>query len=153
MLSQIAFLLILLVLAYQDLRSRSIHLAPLFVYAALAVFFLWEHRFPAAQMPEQVINFAFLLIQYLILALYFSWRSGKRQWVVGSMIGWGDVVFILLSALWLSSFYFLITYLGGLVATLLITLLVRLRKPITEIPLVSGLAASQLIVLAWLWWF
>jgi hypothetical protein len=135
---------ILLYLAWEDWKHRSVPLWSLLLFLAISWFsihFNW-------QWADLAFNFCFLFVQFFLLMLYFVLRKYPWRNVLGGMLGWGDVVFILMTASYLSSFWFLASYLLGLIGTLLIVFLTGLyRTENFTIPLISGLAISQGVIL------
>ena len=135
---------ILLYLAREDWKHRSVPLWSLFLFLAISWFsihFNW-------QWADLAFNFSFLFVQFFLLMLYFVLRKHSWRNVLGGMLGWGDVVFILMTASYLSSFWFLASYLLGLIGSLLLVVVTGAhRKDHFTIPLISGLALSQGIIL------
>ena len=137
-------LAVLLYLAREDWRYRSVPIWSLIIYAVLV--FAWLA--PDIEWTATVTNLSFLAVQFLLVLLYFKLRRGSATKVLGGMLGWGDVVFILINAVLLSSVHFLAAYLLGLVGTLLLVILSgKHRISNYAIPLISGLAASHAVVL------
>lgn len=134
----------LLFLAWEDWQYRSVAIWSLALYGILVVVWLW----PQFDFYSALLNLCFLLIQFLLLYLYFRFRDGSGVKLAGTMLGWGDIVFIAINAILFPSFQFLSGYMVGLVATLAVALLAGLhRNKARSIPLISGLALSQGLVL------
>ncbi|MEL6836020.1 MAG: hypothetical protein AAFP77_23685 [Bacteroidota bacterium] len=141
-------IIVLLFLAWEDWQHRSVSVWSLVVYGLLAL--LWF--FPLLDWSVAVVNLSFLLLQSLLVLLYFKIRKGSAGNVFGGMLGWGDVVFIAISATVFATLPFLAAYILGLIATLLVVLLTgKYRIPGYSIPLISGLAASHIVVLLYLY--
>ena len=135
---------ILLYLALQDWKHRSVPLWSLLIFMVVS-YYTVQHEW---QWTDMVFNVCFLCLQFILLVGYFVLRKHPWRSVIGGMIGWGDIVFIFLTALYLSPFWFLASYLIGLIGTLLTVFLTGMyRKDNFTIPLISGLALSQGIVL------
>jgi hypothetical protein len=138
---------ILLLLAWEDWKQRSVTIWSLAVYALLA----WLVFRPYFQWAFLLVNTVFVIIQLLLVTVYFSFRKKQKNAVLGKMIGWGDVVFIILSALFLPTDYFLGSYLFGLIGTLLLVMITGAHQnPNYAIPLISGLALSQIGTVLWM---
>lgn len=132
---------LLLWLAWEDWQNRSVSLWALLLAGGAGFYVHYVNWTPGSAL----FNIGFLLVQYMFLLIYFRWRSQRWQWLLGTMLGWGDVVFVLVSAFFLPTLLFLVTYLLGLIGTLLVVYLSGVyRQRNFAIPLITGLALGQL---------
>jgi len=92
-------ILLLAILAWQDFKHRLISV---YFLLALAVVFGIEGILTAGFQQWfyfSAMNLGFLLIQFLVLLLYFSLKYGRLINIFNQQIGWGDVAFLLQSVL------------------------------------------------------
>ena len=145
----------LLALAYQDWRSRSVSLWLLGVLELGVV--LEGARVVGFSffLQNWLINVAILLFQFLLLGLFFRIKEGRLVALPGRHIGWGDILFFLITAGAMSPLFFCWAYLGSLFFTLLGVALVWLikRRPAGQVPLIlgTGFFFAMLFLLAWAW--
>jgi len=141
--------MILAGITYQDLRSRSVSwiLFPLLAGMGIILTFM---EFPSVThiMCLFVINSGFLLCQYFLLHTYYFIRDRRLTRIIDSRIGWGDLLFLLSACFFFSPLNFFIFYLGSLVFSIAIHLLMVSRNktpgaPAVVIPL-AGLQAGLL---------
>ncbi len=143
----------LLALAYQDWKSRSVSLWLLGVLAAgiavegsIAVGFSFFFR-------NWLVNVAALSFQFLLLWLFFRLKEGRWVALPGRYVGWGDILFFIITGGAMSPLFFCWAYLGSLLFTLLgvaVVWLVR-RQPAGQVPLIlgTGLFFAMVFLLAW----
>ncbi|WP_345954230.1 hypothetical protein [Mucilaginibacter sp. PAMB04168] len=142
MLVQLFTLSVLLVIGWEDLRSRSVHWFwfPVLAVAFMAIRLIQGDTWPAIGLSG-ALSISFLLIQLLLVSLYFSLKA--RQWVniTAGLLGWGDVLLLFCLALYLPLLNFIAFYVASLVLILLGWIVWR-RRPAGEktIPL-AGLQA------------
>jgi hypothetical protein len=114
-------------LAYLDLRS-------IFLQAGFLVF-----------------NIFFLLVQFILLQLYFLLKGGKTTDVINKKIGWGDVLFLVAACFFFSPLNFILFYIQSLIFSTAIFLVMILRRRCVSlsgkmtVPL-AGLQASFLFL-------
>lgn len=138
---------LLLFLAWEDWRDRSVPIWALGCFGLALLFWIY----PKFSWLFSVTNLFFVLIQLGLVVLYFRYLKSRQTAVLGEMLGWGDVVFILISALLWPTHYFLLAYLSGLILTLVVVYLSgRHEDKQYSIPLISGLAISQILTVVWM---
>lgn len=117
-----AIITVLLLISFQDLRSRSVYWFwfPILLGLFLSADILEEHRSFSAIGQTSVVNCIFLVLQFLLLSLYFSVKN--RRWVniMTDLLGWGDVLLLLCIAFYLPVLNFLFFYIASLVVVLVI---------------------------------
>ncbi len=141
---QILTLLGLSIVAIQDYRYRGVSwfLFPLLAISALCG--LWLGDTLRFFLPLMVVNFVFVFILLSGLTLYFSLKNGKLVNIADTYIGWGDILFFGILAMFFSPLNLLMFVVGSLIVVVLIVALnPRLRR---NIPL-AGIQASLLIFL------
>jgi len=156
-LPEILIVAVLFLIFVQDLRVRSVYW---FLFPVLLLLLLTEDLFKKHRSFEDIgqtglISCSFLLLQFLILSLYFSLKN--RHWIniTKELLGWGDILLLLCVAFYLSVFSFLFFYIVSLIGSLLVWVIwqVFVRCKNKHIPL-AGLQAvclSVLLMLDWYW--
>lgn len=145
----------LLLILIQDLKSRAVYwiIFPLLLVALLLLRLL-QQFYILEILHDALINIGFLMLQLLIITLYFSVKTRKRATVIGEMLGWGDILFLIVIAFYLSALNFLFFYIVSLVGSLLLWLLWRLfsseKNP--HIPLAGFQSLIFILFLAGDWW-
>jgi hypothetical protein len=149
MLAKLVLITCLLLIFYQDLRYRAVYWI-LFPMVLIALLVLVAQQQP--QWKELLFNssynLAFLLLQFLLLFLYFSLKM--RRWVnlTQGYLGWGDILFLLCIAFYLSPANYFLFYLISLLLIVFTTLLIvafKAKKQI-QIPL-AGLQSMFFVLL------
>lgn len=145
----VIMILCLAFICYQDFRYRAVYWWCFLILAI--VMFTLKYRLSGF---EQVIAHAgygtgFLMFQLGILWLYFSLKKKKAVNLTGEYLGWGDILFLVAIAFYLSPGNYVIFYVISLMTVLLYALINTLlsskeRNP--HIPL-AGLQAALLVVL------
>jgi hypothetical protein len=97
-------LLCSLLISWQDIKAREIHLVPVVLLAASALAARWPQAGAAL--------FSTLLLNYLIVALMMSlvvisYRLRGYRQVMDQVIGWGDVLTLLALASWMDTLEYL----------------------------------------------
>lgn len=155
LLIKIATVIVLLLIFLQDWKGRAVYWFLFPLLAALLVFI----RFPSAIfLPELeqsvLINIGFILLQLVILTVYFSVKNKKWINITTGLLGIGDVLFLLSIAFYLSVLNFLFFYIISLIAVLFIWLIwqrVSTQKD-KYIPLAGLQSLVVILFLAGDWW-
>ncbi len=156
LLLQIIILVVLLLVFVQDIRSRSVYwvLFPVLLILFIIMHLLQHHLFTDTWQPV-LINSTFLVMQFLIVSVYFSIKN--KQWVniTNSFLGWGDMLFLLSTAFYLSVLNFLFFYITSLIAVLLMWILWQAiaKEKNKQIPLAGLQALIFSVFLTCNWWF
>ena len=153
---QILILLALAVVFLQDLQSRSVYWVVFPALAALLVT-LRLHDQPFLEIARSfAVNLAFLLVQLTLLTLYFSVKQRRLLKLTDGWLGWGDVLFLAVCAVYLSFINFLLFYMGSLIAVLAFWLIRQavVKTAESRIPLagLQGLLLGVLLSLDWWVW-
>lgn len=139
--------ILLLVVVYQDFKYRAVWWVVFPLAAGIAIWSAFSTRYFDVWLMESVINSLFLIVQFMVLTVYFSVKLKKPVWIFDQFIGWGDVLFLFVLALLLSPVNFIVFYLGSIVLTLLFAA-AYLNKRNENIPLAGIQAALFLVILA-----
>lgn len=139
-------LFLLGILIYQDFKTRSVSL--IVMLALFGIFgwqaFLAEHSFAAISIPF-LFNTAFVLLQLVLIALYFMVRQNGTLKFIDDVIGLGDIVFMGVCAMAFSTARFCVFYIISLIVALLGTIVVKNFRRNTKdpgVPLVGYMAIS-----------
>ncbi len=152
---KLLILFTLVLMFIQDIKNRSVYW---FLFLVLIILFillniLQHHLFTESWQPV-LINISFLLLQFLLVSLYFSIKN--RRWVIitANLLGWGDILFLISIAFYLSVLNFLFFYVVSLSLVLMIWLLWQLvsKEKNKQIPLAGLQALIFTVFLASDWW-
>lgn len=137
----------LLVVIYQDFKERLISwwLVPL-----LFVSFVLGHYSESVMesLTKVVSNWSFLLLQYLLLSLYFSIKQKVWVNIANQYIGWGDIWFLVMIAFAFSFIHFILVFVSGLVFSLLLFFILKSTKIIKQktVPLAGTFSVYLIII-------
>ena len=139
--------LVLLSIAVQDLKSRSVYW---FWFPILTTLFLLTglYQFQVKDIIiRSLINSGFIILQLLVLTIYFSIKQARLVNITQDLLGWGDILLLLSICWYFSTFNLIVFYLFSLVLTLLIwgTTILLIKKNYKQIPL-AGLQAIIFVV-------
>jgi hypothetical protein len=152
---KIAILALLALIFFQDIRSRSVLwvLFPVLVVLLMILNFA-QHRLFADARYTVLINIGFLSLQFLIVSAYFSIKNGHWINITADLLGWGDILFLLSIAFYLSVLNFLLFYIVSLVGVLLSWLAWLALSPGKDkhIPLAGLQALLFGLFLTTAWW-
>jgi drug/metabolite transporter (DMT)-like permease len=110
----------LLALFFQDLRSRSVHWLLLAVLTGLFFSVRCLRGEPVSNILQSTLmNLAFIVLQLLLVTLYFSLKSRAIINITSGLLGWGDILFLVSISFLLPVITFVIFYLASLVLVLL----------------------------------
>jgi len=140
---------VLCCIAIQDWKYRSIHWWCLPVLAvAITGRVLLTYNWESVALFGGY-NVAFLVLQFVVLTLWFSLRNGHWILLTRQHLGWGDVLFFLAIAFAFAPHHFLLFCIAGSLFALLLHLAVRqwFSKQSKLIPLAGYLSV---VVLLWL---
>lgn len=134
---------ILLYIAYQDFKERAVtwFLFPIvFILGIIQVVLANEYW------TEVLMSLSFVMIIFLSLTIYYSIKYRKLHVIIDQELGLGDVLFLLILPLFMSSIYFLTFFvLSNLVAVMVFGLI--LIKERNRIPLAGVQALMLALVL------
>lgn len=142
----IIVLVSLIFIIKEDFTERYIQ-----IYWLFSIFMSWLFLFIGDVLlidyHDIVINILQLLFQFLLLNIYFSIKSKHWIWITKEYLGIGDILFLLVLALFFKPIDFLFFYIFTLLATLVISIVVRYFKPHTlnTIPLAGFFAIAMTI--------
>lgn len=148
MLTNIISILMLLVLFFQDFRMRAIHWSPLIIlfFTILAEAF---HAQGFSEVAGMVLrNTFFLMIQGIVLVLYYLVKGRSVKSIINVSIGSGDILLFLITTFCFSMVNFVIFYILSLILSLVLWLTVTMLFSPTEksVPL-AGLTSATLVLI------
>ncbi|MBE9585990.1 hypothetical protein IM792_16165 [Mucilaginibacter sp. JRF] len=153
---QICLLMMLGYVFLQDARSRLIYL---WCFPVLAMMFVVLRVFNgekwASIAGDSIKGLLFLLLQIVALSLYFSIRNRKWTNILKGYLGWGDVLFLICSACYLSILNFIGFYVGSLLLSIIVWIIWQQRKDASNnvrIPLAGLQALIMMPLLLADWW-
>ncbi|MFN3402674.1 MAG: hypothetical protein ACK40G_01175 [Cytophagaceae bacterium] len=143
----ISAILILVVMFIQDIKFRAI---TWYLFPALMIMFsLYSINQSGIRdmMFNTSVNLGFLLLQLVLLTIYFSIKNKRFIWITNDYLGIGDILFFVCIAFLFSPMNFIFFYLISLVVIVLGYLfMVLFRKSVSTVPL-AGLQAILVIPL------
>ncbi|MDB5145474.1 MAG: hypothetical protein JWQ66_4187 [Mucilaginibacter sp.] len=155
LLLKISTLAILLLIFLQDLKARAVYWFLFPLLAVMLVVIRFQHPVVLPELAQSaMINIGFILVQLIILTLYFSLKS--KQWIniSNGLLGLGDILFLMSIAFYLSVLNFLFFYISSLIGVLLLWLIgqaVSLEKN-KYIPLAGLQSLIFIVFLTGDWW-
>lgn len=141
-----------IIICYQDLRNRWVHIVPLLVLLGSGLIFRWRLE-GTAMWQDLVANVVFILLVLGLAWLIFKLRKRPGKFI-DEQIGLGDVVMFLSVATWLDTLGFICFFVSGLLLVLILVLILQAfnkLKPQFTIPL-AGLLAAYLLLFTPIWW-
>ncbi|HEY2581265.1 MAG TPA: hypothetical protein VGI43_05645 [Mucilaginibacter sp.] len=148
-------LFVLLLIFIQDVRSRAVYWV---LFPVLAILFILtsvlQHHLPVLYWQTVLANTGFILLQLLLVSLYFSIKNGRWTFITTSLLGWGDILLLLSIAFYLSFLNFLFFYIISLTAVLLIWVIwqAATKEKNQHIPLAGLQALIFTVFLSVDWW-
>lgn len=137
---------LLLIAAYQDFKWRGIHWIIIPFLAGLFLFFSARENTLKEVLNNAFINVCFVLLQFLLISIWFSIKSGKLVNVLKQHIGIGDLLFFVCLCFAFSPVNFILFMITALMLSLIIHLVILLivKNADRTVPL-AGLVALMLI--------
>jgi len=108
----------LLFIFFQDMRYRAVYwlafpvLALLLAFSAVAKTGIYDILYSSS------LNISFLVLQFLLVSIYFTFRNNSWVNLTSEYLGWGDILFLLCVAVYLSPGNYLLFYTFSLVVIL-----------------------------------
>jgi hypothetical protein len=137
-------------LCWQDFRERLISILSLIVFAVLALMHsaYWHYSIYDVFF-DLGIGVLFLAAQFMLVALVFYFKN-RDEVFFDSKIGWGDVVFLLITAFLFSPVNFIIVYASGLIFVLLMHFIMQNKFEFAKgvIPFAGYFSIYLVIILA-----
>lgn len=141
---------LLLVIMVEDMRSRSVHWFWFPVLAMSLLLLRVQQGQPWLDIGRtSLVSLAFLGVQLLLVVVYFSLKHRQFVNITEGMLGWGDILFLMVIALYLPLFNYIVFYIVSLIVVLMVSLMYARshdRKQLS-IPLAGGQA---LLLAAWM---
>lgn len=141
--TEILILVAMLIVFVQDLRSRSVYwlLFPTLVVLFIGIDIIRGRPFSEIW-PPVTVNLVFVILQLLVITTWFSLKEKRWVNVPAQLLGWGDILFQISIACYLSFVNFLVFHIVSLMIALIIWLIWQLldKKKSKYIPL-AGLQA------------
>lgn len=152
---KILIIVTLLVVFVQDIKSRSVYwfLFPALMGLFISVRLLRQGLFIEIWQPV-LLNMTFLILQLLIVSVYFSIKNKHWINITTGLLGWGDILLLLSIACYLSVLNFLFFYMISLTGVLVIWLIWQLiaKQKNKQIPLAGIQSLIFAVFLATGWW-
>lgn len=147
MIIQFVLCFVLLILAIQDFRLRAVHwilfpiLLMLFIADSLSQVDLNDYIFDIS------INLLLVCVQGVILFVYYSVQGRKLKHILTSILGLGDIFFIIIMAFAFSWTSFILFYIAGLIFALFFWMIrILITGNSRELVPLAGLLAVYMIL-------
>ncbi|PTT03462.1 hypothetical protein DBR11_02165 [Pedobacter sp. HMWF019] len=141
-------LLALVSVCYQDMRYRGVYWIFFPVLSALFFFLKLKQVGWVNTLQDAGYAITFLVVQLLLVWLYFSVKHRKLFNIVDSYLGLGDILFLLTLAFYLSPLNYVVFYLLSLILVLVYVLVTKRIKGMDHIHIpLAGLQAAFLAML------
>ena len=136
--AEIVLLILLGLMVYEDFKYRGIswYLFPLALVAIITKSYTY------ITIDTTVLNIGFVLMQLLLVTLYFTLKQRKLVNITTNHFGIGDVLFLGIIAISFSTVNFVFFYLLGIVISLLIGLLLIQSKSTDKTIPFAGIMAA-----------
>lgn len=146
--AQIVLIILLLILVFQDFKTREISLLVLVGVFACNLFIFLISPNVKEFFHALYINILFLCFLFLALTIYVSFKEKKLTLIADKYLGWGDIIFLFTLSLSFSTINFIVFLVTSFVFTLVAYITLKLLKPNLkkEIPLVGFLAITLILV-------
>jgi hypothetical protein len=120
-----AFIILLLgLILYQDIKSRTIHFSLLIALTALFILYGLLNLPFVIYFKRCAFNLIFLSIQIILLTAYYYLKGKSFGSIINVMIGTGDIVLLIALVFAFSKINFVVFYLTGMIFSLLLWLLI-----------------------------
>ena len=128
----IGLICIIVCIFCQDLRQRAVYLLLFPLLFVVSYFYVKNELTPF----DWKVNGAFVLLQLLVLWVYFSIKEKRTINYINKYLGLGDILFFIVLVLWFTPVNFILFFVGSLIITLIGTIIFK-PKSITsyKIPL------------------
>jgi hypothetical protein len=116
---KLIILFVLAALAVQDFKSRSVYWfwTPVLIFSFMGLNIFRLLSFDEYWLPV-ISNLLFIGLQLLVLSIYFSIKQKRFINITSQLLGWGDILFFLSIAFYLSVLNFLFFYIASLIVVL-----------------------------------
>jgi hypothetical protein len=156
LITRIFILTLLSFIFIQDFLYRGVYwfLFPVLVTALIFLHFL-QHTYFSPLWQPLLLNIGFILVQLLLLTGYLSLKRRKLVNITAGLLGWGDVLFLLSIAFYLSFLNYVFFYTASLPIVLFFWLVWQLlsKNKNLHIPLAGFQSLLFIVFLASDWWY
>jgi hypothetical protein len=139
--------LLLIIIAYEDFKNRTVHvfLFPVLLIVAIGYAYCWLSGVEV--LKNTLINACFLVVQGLLLVFYFVIKHKKWINITEAYIGWGDILFVIVTTPLFTPIAYVFFYLSSLIMTIFFVTIYKVaRQKMKFIPL-AGVQALWLLIL------
>ena len=135
----IILIAVLILVAYQDMKMRLIHVMLPLVIFGLGITINWI--FMEFAYLQWIWSLLFLILDFAIVTIYFSVKNRKYVNPFDALVGWGDVLFLIALIPLFSFGGYIRFFVMGMVFSLLLFLIMKSIYPkYKTIPLAGFLA-------------
>ena len=151
---KLGIMTVLLLVAIQDFKYRAVYWI---AFPVLSILLFLDRSFKQETMTilqNTLFNLSFVLLQLLIVTVWFSLKNKKWINLIKGFLGLGDILFLIGIACYLSFASFIVFYIASLLFVLIIWLIwSNLKKASSnQVPLAGLQAILFLAVIVSSWW-
>ena len=139
------FISILLLICIQDFKEREISWWTIPVLL-ICSFFL-ESRSLNELFTDTIVNLIFIIINLLVITVYYSIKQGHFVNIINKQLGLGDVLFFVVCCFIFSIPNFILYFLLSMVSSIFLGVLIQKIFKSAYVPL-AGIMASILVLLS-----
>lgn len=138
----ILLIVILLIITYQDLKSRAISWWTIPLLLSSIIYIRLAEQSWELLLVEGGINLTFLVVQYVLISVYFSLKHRRILNIADTFLGWGDILFLITLAFLFPTISFIVFYLSSIIVVLVGFVFYKqlINTSIKTIPLAGGQA-------------
>jgi len=141
----IFFILVILVLIFlQDLKERAVS----WYFFPMLFILVILYRLPAGGLDRIIectgINALFLLVQLIMVSLYFSIKRRELVNITREYLGFGDILFLLVITPLFTPVLYMLFYLSSLLLIVVVVVLMKMVKDYQKTIPLAGLQALLL---------
>jgi len=139
----------------QDIKGRAVYWI---LFPLLAIVLFCSHALRAGSLSllwlPALINSGFVVLQLVLVTVYFSVRQKRLVNIVDRLLGLGDIFFLLSIAFYLSIINFLFFYIISLITSLFVWVIWQMiaERKTKHIPLAGLQAMLFILFLTGDWW-
>jgi len=142
-------ILTLSIIIYQDLSARAISWWTIPLLLGSIIYIRLVEQSWSLVLFESGINLSFLIVQLILISIYFSIKQGQLTNIADTYLGWGDILFLIPIAFLFPTFSFVLFYVSSIIIVLLGFLIYKkiVNQNMETIPLAGGQAIYLVLVL------
>lgn len=145
---KILLIIIFLTILFFDVKERAVYWWIYIILGVVLYFFSKEYFTYYKIIKSAFVNTILLLIQFVVVQLYFTIKTRRYTFIVNKMIGFGDILFLLMLTLFLPSLLFFPFLSSALSMSIIVHVLARkyIRNYTRAVPLAGYISLCSIPV-------